>query len=146
MTKFISSALALIFAGAMLTACNSVESKAEKYTETAFTASLDGDIEKALAIQHEADEYFESLSPEDKDKYVQAAFKTSQKLQEKYKDEIEQKKAEIGQSFSNIGNAFSNAASKLGSSDVSSDISSDISSDDLDLDLNLDDDDDDDDF
>ena len=61
---------------AMFVACKSVEDKAKDYVEKATAAMEAGDFEKAFAIGQEMEEWYTSLSDEDKAK-VDAAMADS---------------------------------------------------------------------
>lgn len=53
---------------AMFVACKSVEEKAKDYQKDMLEAISEGDFEKAEKIGKEAEEWYESLSEEDKAK------------------------------------------------------------------------------
>ena len=106
MTKFISSALALIFAGAMLTACNStsskggesaeektemtIEERADYFVRAMYDAMVEDDQKGLEKVEHQVGLYVETLSPEDQKKFEEIA----KMLEKQYEKEYEQKAEE----------------------------------------------------
>lgn len=102
MKKIFISVLVFAMTG-ILSSCNSVESKAEKFVKETMEATSEWNFSRVSEIEKEAAEYRESLSEEDQKKFDEAGEKATEKYSKEFAKKAEKAGKALEGAFEGLG-------------------------------------------